>query len=452
MAAHFMHKDRLKKIFSQIMRMPEARVLPNAHVMDELGADSLQFLDYVRTVEKELGIKLKGSESEQFATIAKASAFLERRIGAQPAAAGGGESQNSHGQDARSAVAAAAASLGEFGLDAAGLLHSRLEIGMPLTGRNNLGETPLLKVIGDLRWRHVSLFSGVPSKLLSDDTGERLYATFFYVEANFSESAPMASIGENDELRIISSLKSYGGSVLDGWHWLLPATMSALPADPAAAGIPYFRTSNIFVKMLQGAQWLKKSKPAQAGMDRVPQLDVIPDSAEICKQADANDRFEAPPAGWIAMSDAPVEAEYDIIPDRDLNGAGLLYFANYPQILDILERKVLQGQLAVNLPEAIVDQRTLVKRRSAYLSNASQSDRLRVSVTVYAENPFAPAAGRSASAEDRPINLWLNFVMKRCSDGRKMMVSTARKTCTGVKWGDTGALAALKERARILSL
>ena len=72
-----MYQDRLRSIFAAVVKMPEARVRVNAHVMDELGADSLQFLDYVRTVEKELGIKLKGSESEQFSTIQRAAAFLE---------------------------------------------------------------------------------------------------------------------------------------------------------------------------------------------------------------------------------------------------------------------------------------------------------------------------------------------------------------------------------------
>lgn len=438
-----MYQDRLRSIFASVLKMPEARVRVNAHVMDELGADSLQFLDYVRTVEKELGIKLKGSESEQFSTIQRAAAFLEKRAAASPPPLPAATTTAP-----TPAAPAPAAQTATTGLDAAGLLHTPLEVGMPLTGRNNLGESPLLKVIGDQRWQHVSLFSGVPSKLLTDDTGERLYATFFYVEANFSEEAPMARFGENDSLRIVSSLKSYGGGVLDGYHWLLPSPMTELPADPTASGIPYFRTSNIFVKMLQGAQWLKKSKPAQAGIDRIPQLDALPDSAELSKQADANDTFEPPPAGWISLSDAPVEIEYDIIPDRDLNGAGLLYFANYPQILDILERRVLQERLAVCLPEAVVDQRTLVKRQSAYLSNASQSDRLRVKVRVYAENPFAPAAGKPAKPEERRINLWLNFVMKRCSDDRKMMVCTARKTFTGVTWGDTGVLPQLQERVR----
>lgn len=434
-------EERLRNILSKIIRVPEARIKPNAHVMDELGADSLQFLEYVRTVEKELGITLKGSESDHFATITKASALLTKRLAAEPAKASAAPTSPAV------ATPAASAQPGLW-LDAEGYLHTPLQIGMPLTGRNGVGESPLLKVLGDLRWTHVGLFSGVPSKLLSDDTGERLYATFFYVEACFSEAKPLADYGENDEFHVISSLKSYGGSVLDGHHWLLPKGATSPPQDAIKEGVPYFRTSNIFVKMLQGAQWLKKSKPAQAGMERIPPMESVPSSAELCKQADTHNQFEAPPAGWVSLSDAPVVVEYDIIPDRDLNGAGLLYFANYPQILDILERQVLQTRAAVTFEESTVDMRTLVKRQSAYLSNACQSDRLRVSVSVYAENPFVPVPNRPAKAEDRPIHLWLNFVMSRCSDDRKMMVSTARKTFTQMTWGQTAALAALGTRIR----
>ena len=42
--------------------------------------------------------------------------------------------------------------------------HGRAtQIGMPLTGRNNLAETPLLQYLGDQRWRHVSRVLDVPS-------------------------------------------------------------------------------------------------------------------------------------------------------------------------------------------------------------------------------------------------------------------------------------------------
>jgi acyl carrier protein len=417
-----MIEEKLRRLFSQVTRLPEARIKSGAHVMDDLGADSLQFLDYIRRVETEFGITLKGSDSDHFATMKKATALLEKRL-AQTAA------------EVAPVATTDVANRQSMWLDEQGYLHYPTEIGMPMTGRNNLGETPLLKLIGDLRWQHISLFSGVPSRLLSDDTGERLYATFFYVEVNFSEAQPMSTYGENDQIHIVSSLKSSGGSVLDGNHWLLRGPVTDIPKDLAQTGAPNFRTSNIFVKMLQGAQWLKKSKPCQPGMALVPALDSPPDSADWCRRADENNGFGAPPEGWLVLTPSPVEVFYDIVPDRDLNGAGLLYFANYPQILDIVERQVLEQHLDVPFEPAIVDKRTLVKRQTAYLSNASQTDRLRVQITVAVEDPTAAGAGAK-----QPIRLWLNYVMWRCSDDRKMMVSTARKLITDLSWDDSAAL------------
>jgi acyl carrier protein len=429
--------DRLRALLAQTLRATPASLRPDAHVMDELGADSLQFLDYVAAVEREFGIQLKGSDSEKFATLKKGAAFLEKTL---PSAAPVAETP----APAPAAVVAHAAE--SLRLDAAGNLHHAFEVGMPMTGRNNLGETPLLKLIGDLRWKHVELFSGLPSKDLCDDTGERLYATFFYVEANFDESEPLAAFGENDRLRIVSSLRSSGGSILDGYHRLMrddggSTCNDALGVEPPPK--PYFRTSNIFVKMLDGAQWLKKSKPCQPGMAAIPASSAPPDTADWCRQADADDRFEAVPTGWRSLSPTPLEDFYDIVPDRDLNGAGLLYFANYPQILDIVERRLLENALPVPFEPRVADRRATIRRRSAYLSNASQSDRIRVTTEIAARDPLTHPAILGVAAEAQPIHLWFNYVMRRCSDDRKMMVCTVRKTITGLTWGETGILSRL---------
>ena len=89
---------------------------------------------------------------------------------------------------------------------------------------------------------------------------------------------------------------------------------------------------------------------------------------------------------------------------------------------------MLEQHLPVPFEPAVVDQRTVIKRQTAYLSNASQTDRLRLQVTVAVQDPATP---------QEPIRLWLNYVMWRCSDDRKMMVSTVRKLVTGMTWGDT---------------
>jgi probable biosynthetic protein (TIGR04098 family) len=294
-----------------------------------------------------------------------------------------------------------------------------LEIGMPLTGRNNLAETPLLQYLGDQRWRHISGLVGLPSREIVDDEGERLYATFFYVEIAFPPNRPMSSFGENDRLTVVSSMARYGTSMVDGISYLIPESVSkevqATTLDEAVrAGIPAVRMSNIFVKQFAGAQWLKKGRPAHPGFLTIPALADPPDSYEATKDAERSGTFDVAGPEWTPLTEAAVHRDYKLVPDRDLNGAGLVYFANYPMFLDICERDVLSSA-AARLADDHIDRRTLVRRRSAYLNNASARDTLRIETQVWTR------------VIDSGLQLRINSRMFRRSDERLMMVSTAYK-------------------------
>jgi probable biosynthetic protein (TIGR04098 family) len=322
------------------------------------------------------------------------------------------------------------------GTAASGVTWTRadLEIGMPLTGRNNLAETPLLQYLGDQRWRHISDIVGVPSREIVDDTGARLYATFFYVEVAFPPDRPMASFGENDRLTVVSSMARYGTSMLDGIAYLLPRPApAAVPyaslREAVQAGVPAVRLSNIFVRQFVGAQWLKKGRPAHPNFARIPVSADPPDSYEATKDAERAGAFEVPDSGWVRMTAGPVQCEYRLVPDRDLNGAGLVYFANYPMFLDICERDVL-ASARLPLPHEAIDRRTVIHRRSAYLNNASSRDTLRIEIEPW---------GRTA---DSGLHLHVNARMFRQSDGRLMMVSTVHKVVPASAFEDWPAMAA----------
>jgi probable biosynthetic protein (TIGR04098 family) len=313
------------------------------------------------------------------------------------------------------------------------------EIGMPLTGRNNLAETPLLQRLGDQRWRHIGELMGIPTSEIVDEHGERLYATFFYVEMAFPTERPMGRFGENHRFRAISTLARYGTSMLDGVSYLMPGDYVAGDGAPfrsvseaVDAGIPAVRLSNIFVKQFVGAEWLKKGRPAHSGFVRIPAMAQAPDCYAIVKRAEKHGRFSRPAPTCVAMTDGPVKREYRIVPDRDLNGAGLVYFANYPMFLDICEREVL---LTANLAlaEPLVDRRTLVRRRSAYLNNASARETLIVEIEPWLELTAFP---HESPGEPRTIAVHVNSRMYRQSDDRLMMVSTAEKVIGGVSLAD----------------
>lgn len=357
--------------------------------MDEQGLDSLQLIILRERLESALGVVFSDTEWMAMDTPANVLA----RVTSQT---------TSSGADA-------------------GFWWTRgdLEIGMPLTGRNNLAETPLLQYLGDLRWRHISEIVGVPSREIADDDGERLYATFFYVEVAFPEARPMASFGENDKFTVWSAVARYGTSMVDGVSYLVPGHTNSpvtftTVQQAVDAGIPAVRLSNIFVRQFEGAQWLKKGRPAHANFTKIPVLANPPDSYEATKDAERAGRFDGPGSDWSPMTDGPVLRDYKLVPDRDLNGAGLVYFANYPMFVDICERDVL-ATCREPFNDAAIDRRTLVRRRSAYLNNASSRDTLRIEI-----EPWMRRDGDTT-------HLHINARMFRRSDDRLMMVSTARK-------------------------
>lgn len=136
--------------------------------------------------------------------------------------------------------------------------------------------------------------------------------------------------------------------MLDGVTFLLPADAAGLaqPAlttieDAASRGVPAVRLSNIFVQQFSGAEWLKKSRPANPGLRNIREVPVAPDSYVAVKTADKLGHFYLPGSAYIELSDKAVDTDYRLIPERDVNGVGLVYFANYPVFMDMCERQCL---------------------------------------------------------------------------------------------------------------
>jgi probable biosynthetic protein (TIGR04098 family) len=260
----------------------------------------------------------------------------------------------------------------------------------------------------------------------------------------------MATFGENDVLTVVSTLRRFGLSMLDGEHYLFPAhwpeSRKRPPSTPEQAlqeGVPYLRFSNSFVKQWRGAQWLKQSRPNNPGFNRILETTEPPASYAMLVQAKETRRLVDVPSGYVPLTQGPQGFHYQIVPDRDLNGAGLLYFANYPTFLDIAERQILSTGAELTLDDSLLDRRTLVHRRSAYMSNATANDVLQIKLEAWIENPFLAGHLDPATA---PIRLFLNYEMRRQSDQRLMLVSAARKVVVGQTLGATKLLDSMRAR------
>jgi probable biosynthetic protein (TIGR04098 family) len=281
------------------------------------------------------------------------------------------------------------------------------ELGMPHLGRNNLAESALFKVIGHDRWTRIQDLGGVPTAKIFDDAGSRLYATFFFLELHLSPEVPLSAFGENDAVELEPDLTHYGKVYLDGRH------VFKTHADH------WIRSSNVFIYQERGPSKLSLSVPATMDFARIEELDAPPDSLDMCRQAKASGAFFEPFADDVPLYEGFREFLYKIDIDRDLNGAGLVYFANFVSFLDLAEREILSS-LSDPVPPELLDSRSPYQRRTGYYGNAQATDRLHIAVS---------ARTRLIRSRENAtlLDTGLDYRVRRSSDDKLILISSCRK-------------------------
>jgi probable biosynthetic protein (TIGR04098 family) len=292
--------------------------------------------------------------------------------------------------------------------------RSSLVLGMPHTRTHALSEIALLSHAAHLRWTQLAEASGTPASRHRDGEGRPVYASIYFAEIGGFPPSGMAAFGPDDEVEFVSTLGRHGRSMMDGDHRLYaPGRLTdPLPSELPAA--PFVRLSNVLVAVGDGAEDLQIATPHNADVERVPQLAEEPDSYRTIKIARSEGRFFAEPPGATALWAGARSAECEVNPDRDLNGVGLLYFANFVAFMDFAERKLLADARA--LPAEDVDRRLTVRRRIGYYGNAQPRERLLVEV----EASLLPGN-----------RLLLHHRIRRRSDDRLIAVSSTEKHLEG---------------------
>jgi probable biosynthetic protein (TIGR04098 family) len=276
-----------------------------------------------------------------------------------------------------------------------------LELGMPMLGRSGLNESALLKLIGDDRWRTLARLGGTPASQIRDAFDNRLYATFCFVELALAPDQPLSEYDEDDCLRFSrSDLSHYSQIYLDGKYEL----QNRGPFE--------IRCTNVFIYQLAGPQQLKMAQPENVEMAALSELSSQPDSLNFCRAARDTGTFL--PAEESGADLGSCEITYALDPDRDANGAGLIYFANFVCFLDRAERALLS---ACNMPDHLIDARSTYWRRMGYFGNAPVTDQLQIRVSA-----------RATIWRDSHLLLTFDYRCTRCSDGKMILISSSRKS------------------------
>jgi acyl carrier protein len=72
-------QDKVIKIVSEKLDVDKDEVVPKASLVDDLGADSLDLVELVMTMEEEFDIEISDEDAETLLTIQDAINYIEAR-------------------------------------------------------------------------------------------------------------------------------------------------------------------------------------------------------------------------------------------------------------------------------------------------------------------------------------------------------------------------------------
>lgn len=69
-------EDKVKKIIAEKLDVDISDVVPEASLIDDLGADSLAIVELIMTIEEEFDIEIPDEDAEKLSTVKEAIAYI----------------------------------------------------------------------------------------------------------------------------------------------------------------------------------------------------------------------------------------------------------------------------------------------------------------------------------------------------------------------------------------
>lgn len=297
-----------------------------------------------------------------------------------------------------------------------------LVLGLPHTNHLGLAEHLLLMQAGHFHWTSLARAIGTPLSFLRTPTGQAVYATFYFIEERFPDEALPNAFQLDDCLNFAVFLRAFKGIAVESriafnrearlrdWLATAPETLS----DEVARANPYLRLATIFITPEAGNSRLKVAGPAGADFSGLALLPNAENPYQLTRLARQTGELGLVSEEWTPI-DPPegFEARYAIDIDRDTNGAGLVYFANYVAIMDRAEREAMHAS-SRTFSDGEIAGRVVRERRVAYFGNVSTRDGIRTRVHLF-------SCGQDAS------RIALRYEMRREEDGEPICMSEAVK-------------------------
>jgi len=73
-------EDKVKEIIVDKLGVSEEKVTPEAHFIEDLGADSLDTVELVMAFEDEFNVEIPDDDAQQIATVKSAVDYLNKKL------------------------------------------------------------------------------------------------------------------------------------------------------------------------------------------------------------------------------------------------------------------------------------------------------------------------------------------------------------------------------------
>lgn len=73
-------EEKVKEFLIEDIEVDEEKIFPEARLKDDLGIDSLDFVDIVVLVEKKFGFKIKQEEMVGVGTLSKFCDYIQTKV------------------------------------------------------------------------------------------------------------------------------------------------------------------------------------------------------------------------------------------------------------------------------------------------------------------------------------------------------------------------------------
>lgn len=73
----YMVMEKIKGILAEQLNIDESEIVPEASFIDDLGADSLDIVELIMSMEEEFGIEIPEEEVESLSTVGAAVEYIK---------------------------------------------------------------------------------------------------------------------------------------------------------------------------------------------------------------------------------------------------------------------------------------------------------------------------------------------------------------------------------------